>query len=269
MQESKNRLQIETINNETKKAWGDNWRPVTIKTILEIFTYPRVEKMLSLLRRYLPQKGFAIEAGCGLGPWVIKLREMKYQVLGIDYEIECIKKIREYDSSLPVYVGDVRKMPFKDKTFAAYLSFGVIEHFTEGPEEVLDEAFRTLAPDGRLILTVPHKNIFIRLKAPFNWARRNAFIRRLCNKPAKIFYYQRYFGVDELIKYVSESGFTVEGVIPHGHIFSLVQFSGVFRNRKTYDGENNIAVFLGNIMEKVFPWLTADSIGIIARKGNK
>lgn len=262
-------LDVEKTNKITKEAWADNWRPVSIETILEIFTYPRVQKTLHLLQRFLPTSGVILEAGCGLGPYLIKLRQLGYSVIGIDYQEECIKKIKNYSPHQPVCVADVRNIPFKDNSFTAYLSFGVIEHFAEGPQEVLDEAFHMLVADGRLILTVPHKNIFIRLKAPFNWASRNEFIRKLCNKPPKTFYYQRYFDIRELMEYVSESGFIVEQIIPHGHIFSLVQFSDIFRKKKSYDGENSIAVFLGNIIEKVFPWLTADSIGIIARKGNK
>lgn len=257
---------VEKTNAQTKEAWGDNWRGTTIKTVLEIFDYPRVKQFFSMIEPHIPKKGRILEAGCGLGPWVIKLSSLGYDAVGIDYQNECIDKIKQYDERQNVYTADVRNIPFKDRSFSAYLSWGVIEHFAEGPDAVLKEACRVLDNGGKLILTVPYKNIFIRIKEPLVNIKRSTFIRRVFGKPQKTYYYQKYFGVRELEKVIAENGFSIERTSPVDHIFSLVEFSGIFRNRNSYDGENKLAVFLGGVLKNILPWQSAGSILIVAHK---
>lgn len=52
-------------------------------------------------------------------------------------------------------VGDVRRMPFPDRTFGAVVSIGVLEHEERGPLPALREHRRVLRPDGLLLVTVP------------------------------------------------------------------------------------------------------------------
>jgi hypothetical protein len=56
-------------------------------------------------------------------------------------------------------------MPYADGSLAGYLSFGVVEHFREGPFVVLTEAFRVLRPGGVAIITTPAPGYARRLKA--------------------------------------------------------------------------------------------------------
>jgi ubiquinone/menaquinone biosynthesis C-methylase UbiE len=257
---------IDKINSDTKKAWGENWEATSIETILEIFDYPRVNKLLNTITLYIPKKGAILEAGCGLGPWVIKLGMMGYDVVGVDYQEECIKKIKEYDGKQKVYVADVVKMPFDDNSFSAYLSWGVIEHFVEGPDAALKEAHRVLEKGGRLILTVPYKNIFRKVIKPIIQIKRNPLVRKLFNKPMKTYYYQRYFKLKELKYFITKHGFAIESIVPVDHIFSLVEFSDIFRNKSSFHGENKLGVYGGRLLEKVLPWLGAGSTLIIANK---
>lgn len=257
---------IDQINRVTKEAWCENWINTDIETVIEIFNYPRVKKFLDVIVDYLPKGGRILEAGCGLGPWVIKLGMLGYKMVGIDYQQECINKIKAYDDTLEVYTADVRSIPFEVNYFSAYLSWGVIEHFAEGPDGVLKEAHRVLKLQGKLILTVPYKNIFRKVKRPLDYIKHNSFIRKIFNKPPKVRYYQKYFKVNELEDAISGSGFYVEKIIPVDHIFSLVEFCSVFRDKDSYDGENKLAVLTGNFLEKVLRWASAGSILAIARK---
>jgi len=257
---------IDSINRVTKEAWGENWINTDIETIMEVFSYPRVKKFLDILVDYLPKGGRILEAGCGLGPWVIKLSMLGYKMVGIDYQQECIDKVKAYDAALEVYTADVRSMPFEANYFSTYLSWGVIEHFAEGPDGVLNEAYRVLKSEGKLILTVPYKNIFLKIKEPLDYLKHNSFIRNIFNKPPRVCYYQRYFKVKELEDAISKSGFIIEKVIPVDHIFSLVEFCSIFRNKDSYDGENKLAVFTGNLLEKILRWTSAGSILVIANK---
>lgn len=257
---------IENINSVTKEAWGENWINIDIETILEIFNYPRVRKLMGIIVNYIPKEGPVLEAGCGLGPWVIKLDMLGYKIVGIDYQKECVDKIKAYNDSLEVYTADVRSIPFGENHFSAYLSWGVIEHFAEGPDDVLKEAHRVLKPKGKLILTVPHKNIFLKVKKPLDYIKNNVLIRKLFNKPPRVCYYQKYFMVNELEEVISKSGFLIEEIMPVDHIFSLVEFCSIFRDKDSYDGENKLAVFTGSLLEKVLGWSSAGSILVVANK---
>ncbi|MBU1084107.1 MAG: class I SAM-dependent methyltransferase [Candidatus Omnitrophota bacterium] len=258
---------INETDRVTKKAWGENWEKIDIPTILGIFEYPRVKKLMNIVTGTLPGSGRVLEAGCGLGPWVIKLGELGHDVVGIDYQEECVKKINDHCGEEKAFTADIRDIPFGDNTFNAYLSFGVIEHLAEGPEEAIKEAHRVLAKGGRLILFVPHLNIFLRAKAPLNYLKRNSLVRRLFKKPLKDHYYQKYFKVSELESIITDHGFVIEKTMPVDHIFSLVGFSDIFRDKDSYDGENTLAVILGGVLEKVLPWAGAASMLVVAKKG--
>jgi ubiquinone/menaquinone biosynthesis C-methylase UbiE len=260
----KNKIQI--MKEDTKKAWGANWEQIGIERILEIFNYTRVLKFFETIKPYLPEGGKLLEAGCGLGPWVIKLNEEGYDTVGVDYQQECIAKIKEYDERLAVYDADIRHMPFDNAKFDAYLSWGVIEHFPEGPEEALQEANRVLKTNGKIILTVPFLNLFRILKMPLVCLKRNKLIRKIFKASEKSYYYQKYFSTSELRKVIEAAGFEIEKIIPVDQIFSLVEFSGIFRDYTTLDGENKIAVSLGEYLEKIAPWASAGSTLVVGKK---
>lgn len=69
---------------------------------------------------------------------------------------------RATDLSIHMHQGDIRYIPFKDRTFDFVYTMGTIEHIDEYREAVA-EVFRVLKPGGQAIIGVPHKwNIFLR-----------------------------------------------------------------------------------------------------------
>ena len=71
-----------------------------------------------------------------------------------------IKELKTWKPSLKVQYGDIRKLPYDDNALGAYISLGVVEHFEDGCDEAMKEAYRVLKPDGLVFLTVPLNNIF-------------------------------------------------------------------------------------------------------------
>ncbi|MBI5049153.1 MAG: class I SAM-dependent methyltransferase [Deltaproteobacteria bacterium] len=110
--------------------------------------------------KYLPKNEPILEAGCGLGAWVIFLSEKGYDIAGIDNNKAVIDKLKAWNPSLKVQYGDIRRLPYYDNALGAYISLGVVEHFEEGCEDALKEAYRVLKPGGTIFFTVPMENIF-------------------------------------------------------------------------------------------------------------
>lgn len=132
---------------------------------------------------HLPKDEAVLEAGCGLGAWVIFLSERGYDIAGIDNNDAVIEALKAWSPSLKVRQGDIRKLPYGDNSLGAYISLGVVEHFEEGCDDALKEAYRVLKPGGLVFLTVPMNNIFRRLVAhPMRTLY--LFRRKLLGKPS-------------------------------------------------------------------------------------
>ncbi|MFA5008040.1 MAG: class I SAM-dependent methyltransferase [Candidatus Omnitrophota bacterium] len=254
------------IEAETKKAWDENWKPYESEELMEIFTYPRVKKQLALYIKYISKEGKILEGGCGLGPYLIYLHNKGYDVVGVDYNEDPLKKIKSYNNSLPVSVMDVRNLLFKDKTFNAYLSLGVIEHFVEGPQKAISEAYRVLKNDGVFIVQVPIMNIFLAIKYPLELLKRNQFLRKLFRREEKNYYWQQYFKAGKLKQIIEKEGFRVFEIVPMDQEHSIISFSGIFRDKKSYDGANKAGLALSRFCERHFPWLSAANMVLICKK---
>ena len=260
---------FEKIAKETKQAWDENWQPHEVDKLMEIFEYPRVKKQLELYYKYLPKDKKILEGGCGLGPYLLHLHKKGYDIVGIDYNEAPLKKIKEFDPSVNLDVMDVRKLTFNDNTFGAYLSLGVIEHFPEGPEKAVSEAYRVLSPGGVFLVQVPIMNIFLAIMTPFEFIKRNKFLRKIMGKKEKVYYWQQYFKLDKLKRILEDSGFEVVEIKPMDHEHSIISFSKIFRDKKTYDGANSVGLAFSRFCEKYLPWLTAANMILVAKKGSK
>ncbi|MBD3379379.1 MAG: methyltransferase domain-containing protein [Candidatus Omnitrophica bacterium] len=255
-------------DERTRKAWSDNWSGHDVEKVMEIFGYERVKRLLAEFTAVLPEKGRILEGGCGLGPWLVKLTELGYDMVGVDYDEVSVNKIKEYAPHIPVYAADVEDMPFEDNSFSAYMSLGVLEHFSEGPGKAAKEAFRVLEEGGLFLLMLPYLNFQRRIELPLRRIKRNRTVRKFLGKQEKDYYYEYWFKEREIRDFLSEAGFDIEKIAPVDHIFTFVSLSGLFRDRSTYDGENRLAVKVSDFFRKFFPWQTSSSYMVTARKSS-
>jgi len=123
---------------------------------------PELER---LWRDYLPRSGRILEAGCGPGHVVLALRARGYDVEGVEYAAATVEHALSLLPDLPIRLGDVTALDVADETYAAYLSFGVVEHRREGPEAFFREAHRILKPAGLAFFSVPHLHALRRWRA--------------------------------------------------------------------------------------------------------
>jgi len=120
----------------------------------------------SVLEKHLPRgSAWVLDGGCGIGRWVVTLREIGINVLGLDYARRTLARAKALWPGLPLVVGDVQHLPLADGQLAGYISLGVAEHFVTGPYDILAECARLLRPGGILVISVPNFSPLRRIKA--------------------------------------------------------------------------------------------------------
>lgn len=116
-------------------------------------------------KKYLPPGSKILEGGCGYGGYVYALQRWGFDAHGVDFATVTINKVKKIFPNLNIISGDVRELPYPDSFFDGIWSFGVIEHFFEGFEEVAKEMRRVLKPGGFVFVTFPHMSWIRRAKS--------------------------------------------------------------------------------------------------------
>jgi SAM-dependent methyltransferase len=111
--------------------------------------------VLSETASVLPRGARVVDAGCGIGATVYGLSRAGFDAYGIDYAEATVAEIKALFPDLNVDVADIRAMPFADGGLDGVWSLGVIEHFFDSYDSIIEEARRVLRPGGYLFLTVP------------------------------------------------------------------------------------------------------------------
>jgi SAM-dependent methyltransferase len=182
--------------------WSQDWRPGNVRKGIELCGR---ETIVPVILKWLPHTGKILEAGCGDGRWVAFLREHQRDVVGIDYCTEGLQRLRSGMSDAAVAAALIEEMPFRNGTFSAVFSHGVVEHFEQGPVPALKETFRVLVDGGLIILVVPFNNLFRRLIINPLHSVRNA-LKRL--RGAQLAFSEYRFSAREVERSLREAGFT-------------------------------------------------------------
>jgi SAM-dependent methyltransferase len=146
--------------------WTEHWGGHGVNELLAV---ARASPLTRLITDALPSTGVVLEAGCGLGQYVILLRERGWRAAGVDTSVDALVTCRRA-AAVPLAASDLRALAVATGSVAAYVSLGVVEHDPDGPDAILAEAHRVLAPGGVLIVSVPYLNGVRRLGGA--WIRR-------------------------------------------------------------------------------------------------
>jgi ubiquinone/menaquinone biosynthesis C-methylase UbiE len=149
--------------------------------------------------------GKLLDAGCGLGDWAMYFEEHGFSVTGLDISRKVISELNERFPSKEFMVGDIRNTGMEEGYYDACYSWGVFEHFEEGPSACLKEAYRLIKPGGLLITTVPLENMRISIKSALALPKKNRGKRR---------FYQYRFSREEWCGKLEEAGFSIEKIKP-------------------------------------------------------
>src|SRR5437870_6828695 len=131
-----------------REFWTEHWGGHSVEELLAV---ARRSPLTTLITRVLPD-GAILEAGCGLGQYVLLLRERGWRVAGVDWSLEALAACRRV-APAPLGVMELRALAVRDGALAGYISLGVVEHDAGGPDAILAEACRVLAPGGVLLVS--------------------------------------------------------------------------------------------------------------------
>ncbi len=184
--------------------WTEHWGTHSVEELLAV---ARRSPLTRLIEAYVPSQGLLLEAGCGLGQYVLYLRERGHRVVGADWSLDALRAGTR--AGAPLAVMDLRALAVRDGAAACYLSLGVVEHDPAGPAAIVAEASRVLAPGGVLLLSVPYWNGVRRLFAP--WVARDSRRTRAGGGQ----FYQFAFTRAEVRAFLETAGFRVRSFHPY------------------------------------------------------
>jgi ubiquinone/menaquinone biosynthesis C-methylase UbiE len=103
---------------------------------------------ISMLRHHSITTTYKVlDLGSTGGMFLVLLHAMGYDAQGID--------LRPYPVPLRYFTqGDIKKLPFKDKSFDVVTAISTIEHIKQD-QKAMAEVWRVLTPRGKLFLSVP------------------------------------------------------------------------------------------------------------------
>ena len=115
---------------------------------------------MPVLLKLFQQSEKILDLGCGEGTRLATLikkehPEISQKIYGVDASEIAIRLAKKNYPGITFKVGDLEKLPFKDKEFNLLISAYVFEHLIN-PEKVIIEARRLLAEGGKFMIIAPN-----------------------------------------------------------------------------------------------------------------
>jgi SAM-dependent methyltransferase len=148
---------------QSSSTWDNAWKDIDSISEIQMWDYYGGRQWIT---KYVPRFGKVVEAGCGLGRYNFYLKRLGIDIEGVDFSENAINKLNqiksEIEPSAKFIHGDITDLPYEDNSISGYISLGVVEHFMEGPQKAIAEAYRVLRPGGIAIITTPNKSFYVR-----------------------------------------------------------------------------------------------------------
>ena len=141
---------------------------------------------LEAIKKVLPNKSKGLEIGVGTGRFA--------QALGIEFGIDPSPNMLKIAKKrgIDVRLGNGERLPFKNDTFD-YVAIIITICFVKYPQKVIEESYRVLKNNGKIIIGIIDKN---------------SFLGKLYQEKKSVFYKKaKFFSVAELTDLLKEAGF--------------------------------------------------------------
>jgi ubiquinone/menaquinone biosynthesis C-methylase UbiE len=100
---------------------------------------------------HIPKNSIVLDIGCGTKATFLKaISPHIKQGFGVDFKVEYFQLGNIQTKQLRLE----NSLPFPDESFQVVTMLAVLEHI-DNEREILQEIYRVLIPDGKLVLTVP------------------------------------------------------------------------------------------------------------------
>lgn len=141
---------------------------------------PEIRK---ILERYCKAKDKVLDMGCGNGRYYEFFRDKNIGYIGIDNSSGMIRMARKKFPEVDFRVADALNLPFVANEFDNVVSFSVIHHIPSKDcrEKFFQEAWRTLKPNGILIVTAWDLRLFS-MASSHQWKRLRSFLKSQIKK---------------------------------------------------------------------------------------
>lgn len=193
-------------------AWDEHWAETVTPEKYAAAEKGRLGSLEAVFQRWLPREGKILEGGCGAGVRLLAIPCPGWDIEGVEWARETVRRAQTCRPDLPIRVGDVTSLDVPDETYSAYISLGVVEHRYEGPEPFLQEAYRILKPGGVALISVPTLHPIRKLKARLGCYRGSKEGRR---------FYQYAFSQEEFQRLLAAEGFDVATTVPYDGLKGL------------------------------------------------
>lgn len=154
---------LKNLGGASPGYWENNWEKSPLD--LDLLAAQADLRLVRKLRQYLQPGANILEGGCGSGAYLAYFQQRGYKMVGIDFAERTVARLNDAFPDIDVRVGDIKAINCDSNVFDAYYSGGVIEHFEEGLEQQIREAYRVLKPGGVFLVTVPYINAIRSLAA--------------------------------------------------------------------------------------------------------
>ena len=126
-------------------------KSIISRSILSYYYYARFNSVVDLIKDQSGECLYALDIGCGVGSLLMLISNFCYDIVGLDCDIDSLKKI---PSKYHVIRGYVPPLPFYNSAFDLVTAVNLTEHV---PDEKLlvEEVYRVLRPNGVYICIIP------------------------------------------------------------------------------------------------------------------
>jgi|CXWL01.1.fsa_nt_gi SAM-dependent methyltransferase len=154
-----------TLAYDREKFWRSYWleHGVDHGQFVDLGMYPIVQTL-----PHLKAEDKILECGCGAGRVVRHLHGAGFDITGLEYDGEILRKLKTAAPELNLVEGDATALPFPDASFDVVLCFGVVGTLEQGIDTAIAEIHRVLRPGGVAIISVMLDNVARRAQKLLN-----------------------------------------------------------------------------------------------------